>query len=136
MLSATKTGASMRALSATACEILRGMPRLGGSLVFPSARGGNAPMTGLRYWHHIAKLAGLPADITPHILRHGVASTAASLGLSDIVIASLLGHKGRSVTSRYARAADPVVIAAADRVAERIASLMGTAVQKRGRRAA
>jgi integrase len=125
MLAGTKTGASMRALSAVACEVLRAMPRFGGQLVFPSSSGNDTPMAGLKkHWYRIAKISALPADVSPHILRHSFASTAASMGLSDIVIAALLGHKGRSITSRYARAADPTLIAAADSVAERIANLM------------
>jgi integrase len=138
MLGMTKTGASMRAVSEPACAVLRNIPRFGDALIFPSSHGSDKPMAGLKkYWQRVAKLGGLPADVTPHVLRHGFASTAASLGFSDIVIASLLGHKGRSVTSRYARAADPVLIAAADRVAGHITELMDTlVVHKSARRAA
>jgi len=137
MLNKTKTGASMRALSAAACEVLRNTPRFGGNLIFPSSLGGDKPMAGLKkHWYRIAKLGSLPSDISPHVLRHSFASTAASLGLSDIVIAALLGHRGRGVTSRYARAADPVLVAAADQVAAAISKMMDTAITKRARRAA
>ncbi len=60
------------------------------------------------------RLAGLPADITPHVLRHSYASLAADLGLADATIAALLGHKGHSVTRRYIHAADAALLAAAD----------------------
>lgn len=135
MLGESKTGPSMRAISKQACKVLKGVPRLNDTLVFPSSRGGPIPKL-RKYWKRIAELGGLPADISPHVLRHGFASTAASLGLSDTLIAALLGHKGRSITSRYARAADPILIAAADKVATHIAELMGTSVQKHSRRAA
>ncbi len=46
----------------------------------------------------IDEIAGLPVDVTPHVLRHSYASLAADLGLADATIAALLGHKGHSVT--------------------------------------
>jgi hypothetical protein len=41
------------------------------------------------------------------------------------VIAALVGHQGRSMTSRYVHSADAVLLAAADEVADRSAELMG-----------
>ena len=57
---------------------------------------------------------GLPADITPHVLRHSFASIAADLGYSEPTIAALIGHAGRSMTSRYVHSADAVLLAAAE----------------------
>jgi integrase len=123
ILPGTKTGRSMRPLSAAACEVLLKLPRIG-DLIFPSSRGGG-PMPKLaKHWARIMKLAGLSADVSPHTLRHSFASAAADLGYSDLIIAALLGHKSRTVTSRYARAADPVLLAAADATANRIRELM------------
>jgi integrase len=123
ILAGTKTGRSMRPLSNVACDVLRKLPRVG-EFVFPSSRGGR-PMPKLaKYWAHIVKLAGLSADVSPHVLRHSFASTAADLGYSDLTIAALLGHKTRTVTSRYARTADPVLLAAADATSNRIRELM------------
>jgi len=73
----------------------------------------------------IFALGSLPRDITPHILRHSFASVAADLGLSELAIAGLIGHRLASVTSRYTHAADAVLLAAADTVARRILELMG-----------
>ena len=67
----------------------------------------------------------LPADITPHVLRHSFASLAADLGYSEPTIAALVGHKGHTITSRYVHSADAVLLAAADAVANRTAELMG-----------
>jgi len=67
----------------------------------------------------------LPADVTPHVLRHSFTSLAADLGYGESTIAGLIGHKGRSVTSRYVHSADAVLLAAADSVANRILELMG-----------
>ena len=46
----------------------------------------------------IAKLGDLPADVTPHVLRHSFASLAGDLGYSEPTIAALVGHKGHTVT--------------------------------------
>jgi site-specific recombinase XerD len=58
-------------------------------------------------------------------MRHSYASIAADQGLSELTIASLLGHKKASVTSKYAHHADTVLLQAADAVSDRIAELMG-----------
>jgi integrase len=77
-----------------------------------------------KLWARIAKLGELPTDVTPHTLRHSFASLANDLGYSEPTIAALIGHKGRSITSRYIHSADPVLLAAADAVADRTAELM------------
>ena len=126
-LADTKTGASMRPLSHTACDTLRSLPRLG-ELVFPASVGADKPMRGFhKVWLRIAKRAALGADFTPHVLRHSHASVAADLGYSELTIAALMGHKKASVTSKYAHHADAVLLQAADAVADRIAELMGDA---------
>ena len=43
-------------------------------------------------WARIAKAAGLPPEITPHTLRHSLASLAADLEFSELTIGALLGH--------------------------------------------
>jgi integrase len=120
----TKTGRSIRPLSHVACDVLSTLTRTG-DLVFPPTRG-DGRMAGFpKLWARIAKLGGLPADVTPHTLRHSFASLAGDLGYSEPTIAALIGHKGRSITSRYVHAADAVLLAAADAVANRTAELMG-----------
>jgi integrase len=124
MLADTKTGSSMRPLSHMACEILHSLTR-SGELVFPATRG-EGRMTGFpKFWARIAKLGPLPRDITPHVLRHSLASLAADLGYSEPTIGALIGHKGSSITSRYIHTADAVLLAAADALADRTAELMG-----------
>jgi integrase len=120
----TKTGDSVRALSYAACDILRKQPK-SGDLVFPGTRG-DGPLGGFRkLWNKITALGALPADVTPHVLRHSFASLAGDLGYSDPTIAALIGHASSSMTSKYV--ADPVLLAAADVVAGRTAELMGEA---------
>jgi integrase len=125
-LTDTKAGRSIRPLSSAACDVLRGLPNTGADPVFPPSRGG--PKTILhfkKYWPRITKIAGLPADVTPHVLRHSFTSLAADLGYSEPTIAALVGHKGRTITSRYIHSADAVLLDAADAVANRTAELMG-----------
>jgi len=120
----TKTGKSIRPLSHAACNVLRGLSRTG-ELVFPASRG-EGRMTGFpKLWARITKTVELPADVTPHVLRHSFASLASDLGYSEPTIATLVGHKGRTITSRYVHSADAVLLAAADVVADRTAALMG-----------
>jgi integrase len=93
--------------------------------VFPASRG-NGLMTGYpKLWGRIAKLAALPPDVTSHTFRHSFASLAADMGYSEPTIAALIGHVGRSMTSRYVHSADTVLLAAADAVAGRTLQLMG-----------
>lgn len=123
-LSDTKTGRSMRPLSHAACEVLRCLTR-SGVLVFPPTRG-TGRMSGFpKLWARIAGHGGLPASVTPHTLRHSFASLAGDLGYSETTIAALVGHQGRSMTSRYIHSADAVLLATADAVADHTAALMG-----------
>jgi integrase len=125
ILGDTKTGRSVRPLSHAACDVVRGLTR-SDQLVFPAARGKSVIMSGFKkLWKRIASLGDLPTDITPHVLRHSFSSLAADLGYSEPVIAALIGHQGRSTTSRYLHSADAVLLAAADAVAARTLELMG-----------
>jgi integrase len=120
----TKTGRSLRPLSTAACGVLRDISKMS-DLVFPASRG-DGPMNGFpKLWRRIIKLGALPDDITPHTLRHTFASLASDLGYSEPTIAALIGHKGRSVTSRYVHSADAVLLSAADAVAARVNRLIG-----------
>ena len=126
VLGDTKTGRSIRPLSSEAVAILQ--KQAGDGLVFKPSRG-KTTMTGFgRFWDKIAALGPLPPDISPHILRHSFASVAGDLGYSESTIGALIGHKGSSVTSRYMHAADAVLLAAADAVAEKISALLHTPV--------
>jgi len=118
------TGMSMRPLSPAAYEVLRGLTR-SGDLVFAATRGTGRMLGFPKLWARIAKLGELTADVTPHTLRHSFASLANDLGYSEPTIAALIGHRGHSITSRYIHSADPLLLAAADAVANRTAELMG-----------
>lgn len=124
VLGDTKTGQSTRPLLRAACDFLRGQPTKE-SLVFPAARGLGVMSGFARIWGRIVQSERLPHDVTRHVLRHSLASLAHDPGLFEPTIASLLGHKGQSVTSRYIHAADAYLLAAADAIVNRTPSLMG-----------
>jgi integrase len=122
-LGETKTGRSTRPIGTAAVEHLRALPRLQDEWLFPNRNGtGSADLK-----KSIAALfdaAGL-ADARSHDLRRTFASLAAEEGYGDATIAELLGHARRGVTARhYIRRPDAALIAAADRVAARIASML------------
>jgi integrase len=119
----TKTGRSMRPLSAAACEVLNRTPRTHELVFQPPPRSSDHQWFKVQ-WKRIFRLGELPDDLLVHTLRHSFASLAADLGFSEPVIASLLGHKGRSITSRYIHSADAALLAAADTVAGKIAEMM------------
>ncbi|MBX9633591.1 MAG: integrase arm-type DNA-binding domain-containing protein [Magnetospirillum sp.] len=139
-LSDSKTGKSVRPLGSAAAAILAALPR-SGAFVLPGRLADKA-FSGLpKVWPRIIalatqaegcgtveKLAEL-ADLTPHGLRHGYASVAADLGFTEITIAALLGHSAASVTGRYIHHVDTALVAAADRVAARIAAAMDATEQ-------
>jgi integrase len=123
ILAETKTGRSLRPLARAACETLQAAGS-SGDLVFAATRGDGQRLDLRNFWGRVAALAKLPAEVTPHVLRHSFASLAADLGFSELTIAQLIGHKKGSVTSRYVHSADATLLAAADAVADRIAALM------------
>jgi len=65
----------------------------------------------------------LRVPITPHVLRHTLASVAGDLGYSELTIAGLLGHAGGSVSAGYVHL-DAALIAAADRVSSVLAAAL------------
>lgn len=114
----TKTGESFRPLSAAACDVLRAQgPGASDALVFPPSRG-DGTMAGFpSLFARIAKAGGLPADVTPHVLRHSFASLANDLGYTAATIGMLIGHKGGGgMTGGYIHAGD-AVFPSADRIA-------------------
>lgn len=98
----TKTGRSVRPLSHAACDVLRSLTRLGDdALVFPATRG-EGRMAGFpKLWARIAKPGGVPADVTPHVLRHSFASHLLARGADLRSLQLLLGHADIATTQIY-----------------------------------
>jgi integrase len=114
----TKTGVSVRPLSAAAIEIIKRQKQNGSAFVFDHDHG--KPIGNLRSrWLKL----GMSEDVVPHVLRHSFASLAADLGFADSTIAGMIGHKQQSITSRYLHL-DKALIVAADAVAAETIRLM------------
>lgn len=117
-LGETKTGVSVRPLSNAAVEIIRRRPQKG-PLIFDYMHG--KPINNMTpHWNKL----GFPDDVTPHTLRHSLASLAADLGLPDHTISGLLGHARQGITSRYMHLGDKALIDASDLVANETIRLM------------
>jgi integrase len=120
----TKSGAQLRPIGAKALELISGQgSRCGCPWIFPAAHG-DGHLVGLpKILRRICSKAGL-SGVTVHVLRHSFAATAAEMGFSELTIAGLLGHSVPGITARYAHVPDSALIAAADRVAARVASAL------------
>ncbi len=72
-------------------------------------------MTGFpKLFARIARAGGLPADVTPNVLRHSFVSIGKDMNYSDTTVGALVGHENHSITGRYTHYADAVLVAAAD----------------------
>ena len=121
----SKTGANVRPIGRAAIQVLEAaLKETTSGSVFPATRG-DGNYRGLNK-RRLAMLENEPmvADVTPHGLRHAFASVADDLGFTEPTIAALLGHSRRGVTRGYITKLDAALIAAADRVSERIAEMM------------
>ena len=120
----TKSGPQLRPIGLAAVKQIAALShKKSCQWVFPAERG-DGHFIGLpRVLARVCARAGLK-DVTVHTLRHSFAATAAELGFSELTIAGLLGHTVPGVTARYAHVPDSALIAAADRVSERIAAAL------------
>jgi integrase len=123
-LADTKTGRSVRPLSAAALALLDTLPRLMRSpYVFPGASPDAHLKEIKRLWFAVRHAAGLEG-VRLHDLRHSFASVSAMGGDSLIIIRALLGHADVATTERYAHLGDDPLKAAADRTASAIEGWM------------
>jgi integrase len=124
-LDKTKTGRSKRPIGQPALDLLRELSRTKTSVewVFPNRS--NADSADLK--KAIAKLfdtAGLK-DARSQVLRATFCSVADAEGYSIATVKELIGHSRRGVTERhYIRRPDSALVAAADRVSNRIAEAL------------
>lgn len=129
MLSDSKTGPRQVLLGEPARAILKRRRRQrqpGVNHVFPKRHDPSEPRGPITsYWRMIRRQAGLPADLRLHDLRHSYASHAVMQGESLMITGRLLGHRNTATTERYAHLTDHFLLEAAERVADRILSLLG-----------
>ncbi len=125
VLSDGKTGPRTVPLNTQARRILERQPRGGSAFVFPSPRDLSRPRgRNLALWYRVRREAGIE-DVRLHDLRHTHASHAVMNGVPVPVVSRLLGHASVSMTLRYAHLGDRDVEAAAERVGQSIAAIMG-----------
>ena len=116
----SKTGKKIMMLGSAAIELLKSLTKLEGSeLVFPSAVGGNTPISMQKTWGKIRTTAELE-DVRLHDLRHNFASAAVSSGNSLYIVGKLLGHTQSQTTQRYAHLAADPLHSAADEVSTKL----------------
>ncbi len=126
----TKTGPRTVLLNGPIREIVRRRMAQGtGPWLFPSVRDPSRPQCrGLPLWYRARREAGT-GDVRLHDLRHTVASQAVLNGVPLTVTARLLGHSDVRMTMRYAHVGDREIEAAAERIGDAMAQLMGLSLQ-------
>jgi Site-specific recombinase XerD len=116
----TKTGKSVRAITAPALALLDAQLRVDKSpYVFPGRDPKRPLRETQRLWHAVRCAAELDG-LRLHDLRHSVASFAGAHGYSLFLIGKLLGHKTARSTERYAHITDDARKVMADNVGEGI----------------
>ena len=121
----SKTGAKVVHIGEPAVEVLRSMASVDGNPWVIAGRRPGSRIASLHFpWGRIRKRVGLE-DVRLHDLRHSFASGGLLVGEGLPMIGRLLGHSQVQTTARYAHLADDPVKAAADRIAGRIAKVVG-----------
>ena len=93
--------------------------------MFPSPLDPSRPRSDhLGLWYRVRREAGIE-DVRLHDLRHTHASHAVMNGVPVPVVSRLLGHSNTRMTLRYAHLGDRDIEAAAERVGEAVADLIG-----------
>lgn len=102
-----------RALEAVQAYLSNGRPQLiassgrveslqGKHALFVSKRGNRMDANALRYrFRSLCRAAGLPADVTPHVMRHTFATDLLTGGADLRSVQELLGHASLSTTTLY-----------------------------------
>lgn len=130
-LAESKTGASIRPLGAAAIAVLEGLPHIEDNpFVLPGNKKSQHYVGVPRCFAVLTKHAK-QENVVLHTLRHSFATVANDMGFTEATIAAMLGHRVHSVTGRYTHHLDATLIAAADKVSERIMGYM-TGKAKRG----
>ena len=141
LLPDSKSGPRTLWLGKEVCRLLAALPRTGSPCVFPGKFGGSIDAELTSFWLRARRAAGLP-KLRLHDLRHGFATVAVETGITERVLAGLLGHRDLATTSAYMHLSEEAVSAAAERVGAHLDKSLGkgrppkpkTAVSQRGRK--
>jgi integrase len=120
----SKTGAKVVHVGQTVRDLLNGIDRVADNPYVITGTLPGAFLTDMQKpWQRIRKLAGLP-KVRIHDLRHTFASAGLALGESLPMLGKLLGHNQVQTTARYAHLATDPVKQAAERVSDRLGTLL------------
>lgn len=127
LLTDTKSGAQTRVIGETAIELLLAQPPSTDTFFFPDdffpVDCGDGHFIGdVRTFHRFCASADL-ASVTPHTLRHTIASLACDWGFSELTVAALLGYAARGVTQCYIQI-DEALRMTVDPVASEMADIL------------
>lgn len=126
----SKSGAKLVSIGQAAADVFKTIPRIEGNPYVITGQVEGQHLTDMqRPWRRLRKRAGLP-DVRIHDLRHSFASDALQLGEDLTMIGRLLGHTQVQTTARYAHLKTGPVRAAADKVANAIATALLQSPQK------
>ncbi len=126
----SKSGAKLVSIGQAAADVFKAIPRIEGNPYVITGQVKGQHLTDMqRPWRRLRKRAGLP-DVRIHDLRHSFASDALQLGEDLTMIGRLLGHTQVQTTARYAHLKTGPVRAAADKVADAIATALLQSPQK------
>lgn len=126
----SKSGAKLVSIGQAAADVFKAIPRIEGNPYVITGQVKGQHLTDMqRPWRRLRKRAGLP-DVRIHDLRHSFASDALQLGENLTMIGRLLGHTQVQTTARYAHLKTGPMRAAADKVANAIATALLQSPQK------
>jgi integrase len=121
----SKTGAKLVQLGNAAAEVIAGIEHQPFNPHVIAGLTPGKPLSDLQpFWQRVRARAGLK-DVRIHDLRHTFASVAVASGQGLPMIGKLLGHSQVQTTARYAHLAGDPVRAAANDVADSIATSIG-----------
>ncbi|MCU4161632.1 tyrosine-type recombinase/integrase [Acidiphilium sp. AL] len=126
----SKSGAKLVSIGQAAADAFKAVPQIEGNPYVITGQVEGQHLTDMqRPWRRLRKRAGLD-DVRIHDLRHSFASDALQLGEDLTMIGRLLGHTQVQTTARYAHLKTGPVRAAADKVANAIATALLRSPQK------
>ncbi|WP_234729982.1 tyrosine-type recombinase/integrase [Acidocella facilis] len=120
----SKTGAKLVSLGKAAVDVFKGIAKITNNPHVITGKVEGQHLTDMQKpWRRLRKRAGLD-NVRIHDQRHSFASDALELGEDLTMIGRLLGHTQVQTTARYAHLKTGPVRAAADKVADAIATAL------------